>query len=276
MSDPLVTYSILCGSALVAGVVNAVAGGGTLLTFPALAAVLAATMSHEDASVTANQTSTVALVVGSFAGFTGYRSELVGAGPWLRLLAGPSIFGAVAGSLVLILFPAKVFDAVIPWLILLASMLFLLQPYIAPAGEPADGSPANAAVPHDRAVGAVFFQFLVAMYGGYFGAGIGILMLANFAMLGVGDIHRMNGLKAGLAALINGISVVVFVATPLFTPISGTIHWPYAGAMGAAAVAGGLVGSHTAKRLDRNLVRALVILIGFGLSGWYFYRQFGR
>jgi hypothetical protein len=153
-------------------------------------------------------------------------------------------------------------------------MLFLLQPYIAPAGgSAATGAGDGGSPAPERAAAAVFFQFLVAMYGGYFGAGIGILMLANFAMLGVGDIHRMNGLKAGLAAVINGVSVVVFVLTPLFTPISGTIHWPYAGAMGAAAVAGGYLGATVAKRLNKSLVRAMVIVIGFGLSGWYFWRQ---
>ena len=113
------------------------------------------------------------------------------------------------------------------------------------------------------------FQFAVGVYGGYFGAGIGILMLAALAMIGLDDIHRMNAVKSLLGAVINGTSVVVFAAT-------GNVHWPYALAMSVAAAAGGYLGADTARRVNRTVVRSVVVGLGFALAGYYFYREFVR
>ncbi|HEX6960856.1 MAG TPA: sulfite exporter TauE/SafE family protein, partial [Lacipirellula sp.] len=161
----------LCLAAAAAGVVNAVAGGGTLLTFPAVYAALGSTA---EAAVVANATSTVALFPGSLAGAWGYRAELVGAREWFRLLIVPSLVGGLIGSLLVTQLPENLFKQLVPWLILVAALLFLLQPMIARwtgIGRPHTPTPAVA-------LGVIGFQFLVGVYGGYFGAGIGILMLS--------------------------------------------------------------------------------------------------
>ncbi len=113
------------------------------------------------------------------------------------------------------------------------------------------------------------FQLVVAIYGGYFGAGMGILMLAALAMLGMSDIHGMNAVKSLLGAVINGTSVVVFAA-------SGKVDWPFALAMGVASAVGGYVGAHTARKVNKTLVRRVIVTLGFTLASYYFYREFLR
>jgi uncharacterized membrane protein YfcA len=253
---------ILSLAATAAGVVNAIAGGGTLLTFPALFAALGSTA--EDA-VIANATSTVALVPGALSALVGYRRELRHERAWAALLFWPSLVGGMLGSLLVVLLPAELFKVLVPWLILVAAVLFALQPRISRwtgLGQPRPGPPARALV-----AGGVAFQFLVAVYGGYFGAGIGILMLSSLALLGLDDIHRMNALKTLLNAVINGTSVAVFVA-------SGSVNWPYAMLMAVASSIGGFVGASVARKIDRRVVRGLVVAIGFSLAGYYLYRQF--
>ena len=254
MSDPLVVYGLLCLAAFAAGAVNSLAGGGTLLTFPVLLSVVPPTV--------ANATSTVALMPGSAAGAWGYRRELGGGRHWLLLLGGPSLFGGLVGSLLLVLLPPSVFAFLVPWLLLTASLLFLLQPALgrfvrvhASGGLPGPGVRR----------GVVAFQFLVSVYGGYFGAGIGILMLSALSLMGLGDIHRMNAVKTLLAALINGVSILVFVAR-------GIVEYRYGLVMAVAGVLGGYAGAHFGRRLPRVLVRWLVIAVGLGLSAYYFAR----
>jgi uncharacterized protein len=271
--DPVLIYVLLCLSAFAAGAVNAVAGGGTLLTFPALLSVLP--------SVSANTTSTVALVPGSMAGAWGYRGEVGDAGPWLRLLLAPSLAGGLVGSLLLILLPASYFEAVVPWLLLLAAALFMAQPALnrylqgeeaASAAAAGPVAPAPDALPASWSVrlAVIAFQFLVGVYGGYFGAGIGILTLTALGLMGLGDIHRMNGVKTILASAINLVSVGVFVVSP-----QGQVAWEYGPVMAAASVAGGYAGARVGRRLPRPLVRWLVAAIGFGLAGYYFVKQAG-
>jgi hypothetical protein len=247
----------LCAAAFLAGAINSVAGGGTLLTFPALVWTLGGSA---EATVLANATSTVALFPGSMAGMWGYRRDFVGTERWIRWLLGPSIVGGLLGSLLVIWLPPEWFRQLVPWLILTATLLFLLQPVI--ARWTGIGLPHQTPTPRLIA-GIIFFQFLVAVYGGYFGAGIGILMLSSLALIGVGDIHRMNALKTLLATCINGLSFAVFIT-------AGNIVWRYALPMTAAAIVGGYVGAHTARKLDRNLVRGVVIVIGLTLSAHYF------
>lgn len=248
-------------AALAAGAINAIAGGGTLLTFPALNSVLGDT---GEAARMANIVSTLALCPGSLASSWGYRKEFAGNGPWIKLLIWPSLIGGLVGSLLLVIIDPNVFKALVPWLILIAAILFALQPQIAKwLGIGKEQSEPGASAK----VGVVAFQFLVAVYGGYFGAGIGILMLSSLAMMGIGDIHRMNAIKTLLAAAINGISVVVFLWR-------GDVHWTYTAIMAVAAILGGYFGARIARRLDKNVVRWIVVSIGFGLAGWYFYKQF--
>lgn len=261
MPDSLGTYLWLSLSALAGGCVNAIAGGGTILTFPALIAAL--TPLGAAAAVMANATSTTALVPGSFAGAWAFRRELRPARRWIILLAAPSLIGGIAGSLLVTQLDPKIFGALVPWLILAAALLFALQPVLT-RRKNLDA----AAPPSIRAQAAiVVFQFFVAVYGGYFGAGIGILMLSSLGMMGLANIHQMNAVKNVLAACINGVSVIVFV-------LSGNVVWPYAAVMAVAAVIGAYLGGRFARRLPKQVVRGIVTAIGFTLAGYYFYRQF--
>ena len=259
MSDSVLTYVFLCGISVIAGVINAIAGGGTLLTFPALLHALGS--NH---AVMANGTSTVAVVPGSAAGAWGYRKELADKKQVLLRLLWPSLVGGALGALLVTRFPDKVFNTLVPWLILTASLLFVLQrPVQRWVGmHKHEGPPKRSTV-----LAIVVFQFVVAIYGGYFGAGMGILMLSALAVMNVGNIHHMNGVKSVLAAVINGMAVVVFVA-------EGQVYWKYALPMAAGTITGGYFGARVARRLPAVYVRWMVIAIGFGLSAYYFWQQF--
>lgn len=256
MFSVFLTYFLLCVSAFIAGVVNSIAGGGTLLTFPML-------LHTGIGSKLANTTSTIGLVPGSMAGVWGFRRELQGTQPWLLLLIGPSLLGGLVGSLLLTELEDKYFELVVPWLLLLAALLFGLQPYLNRFFSP--GTP-HAPVAFWLKVVLVFFQFFVGVYGGYFGAGIGILMLASLGLMGVGDIHRMNAIKTILASCINGVSVLVFV-------LKNEVVWSYGPIMAIAAILGGYYGASLSRVLPRSLVRWIVILVGLGLAGYYFGKQ---
>ncbi len=255
MHDSPLSLLWLCAAAFLGGAINAVAGGGTLLTFPALLAILN--------PVAANATSTLALFPGSLAGAWGYRRELAEVQPMLARLWLPSLIGGVIGSLAVTRFPERVFESLVPWLLLAASTLMLLQkPIMRWIGAHPHAEPAAS-----TAAAVVFFQLLVGIYGGYFGAGIGILMLSSLSMMGIGDVHRMNALKTILAATMNGVTVAVF----MFERI---IVWEYALIMAAAAIAGGYLGARGARRLSQRAVRGIVLVIGFSVSGYYIYRRF--
>lgn len=224
-----------------------------MLTFPTLEALVGA--------VVANGTSTVALVLGALAGAWGYRKQLTEVRRWLLLLVPPSILGGILGTYLVILYPDE-FGDLVPWLILTAALLFLIQPLVRRfLRQGAHGPPAGVL----RILGVMFFQFAVAIYGGYFGAGIGILMLSGLALLGLGNIHQMNGVKNILGSCINGCSCVVWI-------INDRVAWHYALPMMGTAIVGGYVAAHYAQRVPGTLVRWLVIAIGFGLAGFYFWR----
>ncbi len=256
------TYTFLCASAFLAGVMNSVAGGGTLLTFPALTALVIPAV--------ANGTSTVALLPGSFAGALGYRKELWECRRFVFRMIAPSIAGGFLGAW-LVGKDQDAFALLVPWLILLAAVLFVVQ---APLSKWVKRRAAVEGVQPERhepnwqtQALVIAFQFLVAVYGGYFGAGIGILMLSALGFMGVGDIHRMNAVKTCLAAAINAASVVVFVR-------DGLVNWDYAGPMVVAAILGGYTGARVARRLPASFVRYAVIVIGFGLAAFYFIKTY--
>ena len=263
MPDVTSTYIALGTSAFLAGVMNSIAGGGTLLTFPALFAALPGMAS------VANATSTIALMPGSLAGAWGYRKELKDSRRFVVRMLAPSFVGGLIGSLLLVYFP-EYFRNLVPWLILTAATLFLVQQPISKllkkkqAVMPTEPSPRMVAV-------LIGFQFLVAVYGGYFGAGIGILMLTSLGFMNVGSIHRMNAVKTVLASAINLVTAVVFVAADRVRD-GGLIHWEYAGLMAAAAIAGGYLGARVARRLPAAAVRWTVVAIGFTLTAYYFSR----
>lgn len=242
-------YLILFAAALAAGAINSVAGGGTLLSFPALLAV-------GISPVSANATSTVALVPGSLSALWGYRDEMKGARDDLRRWAVPSLLGGALGAWLAVHISDKAFGHLVPYLILSATGLFLLQgPLRAWLGRrAAQGQPRT--VPH---IGAALFQFAVATYGGFFGAGIGILMLAAMGILGLTNIHRMNGLKNFAAVCINGVAALTFV-------FSGRVHWNLALLMMAAAIVGGYAGAGLARRVGQQNVRRTVVVIGLAMG----------
>ena len=260
-------FALLALVTFLAAAVNSVAGGGTILTFPALAAILPP---GPDRLVIANATSTIGLWPGSLSAAWAYRGERAGQPAFSRWLVVPSIVGALVGAWLVVVLPPEWFAALVPWLILVAAVLFALQPQIVglaarlrgPAGDrPAAVSAASLPL-------ACLLQFLVAVYGGYFGAGIGILMLAMLGLLGLGDIHKLNAVKNVLAVLINGVAAAFFAAGSLVG--SHAVSWPHAAVMAASALAGGFAGSLIARRLPAPLVRRAVALIAFALAGYYF------
>ena len=246
----------LAAAAALAGAVNAVAGGGTLVTFPAL--LLCGTV-----PVVANATSTVALVIGTAGSIFGFRRQIAAVRPWLGRFVPISIAGGLLGSVLLTRGDPAVFARLVPFLILFATALFLVQGMLRRVGV--GGSAARLAHP---ALGwAIALQFPVAVYGGYLGAGIGILMLAMFGLLGLGDIHEMNALKNILGSLINLVAAAWFVA-------SGLVDWPKAGVMTVGALLGYFAGAHFSQRIPQPRVRALIGAIGLTMSAVTFWRQF--
>ena len=241
--------AVAFGAAFVAGAINSVAGGGTLVSFPALIWLVLP-------PVIANATSTVAIWPGSLGSMWGYRRELREAQPGMLSLVAPSLAGGIIGAWLLRFTPPALFDKLVPFLILFATLLFLAQ-------EPIQRQlkKTNLGAPHSPRwiIGAVLFQFLVALYGGYFGAGIGILMLAALSILGLTDIHQMNGLKNFFALCINGVAALYFVW-------SNMVFWPDVLIMAIGAIVGGVGGAGVARKLGRTAVRRIVIAIGFGMA----------
>ena len=236
-------------AAFVAGGMNSVAGGGTLLTFPALVWLGLP-------SVIANATSTVAIWPGSLSAVFGYREDVRTLPSRSYLLIVPSLVGGMVGGVLMAMTPIDVFDHLVPLLILFATLLFMLQ-------EPVQRMIRTTGKPHEASgrwlAGALLFQFFVAVYGGYFGAGIGILMLAAFGILGYTDIHQMNGLKTLLAVFINGVAALYFVW-------KGLVIWPEAVLMMVGSIAGGIWGAGFARRIGQKGVRRVVIAVGFAMA----------
>ena len=273
-----------------AGGINAVAGGGTILTFAVLSAILPPGPGR---LVAANVTSKIGLWPGAAAAAWAYRGSRESQPPWARWLILPSSAGAVLGVALLRVLPQESFDAVVPWLILLAAVLFAVQPQLgrfawrvrlgggnAPssagreAEAPAAAGPRSGGhpgLPAGRFAIVVALQLLVGIYGGYFGAGIGILMLGTLAVLGLGDVHALNASKNLLAAAVNGVSTVVLVAVALAGGFD--VSWLHVAVLAVGSIAGGLVVSHLAQRLPASVVRRLVAAIAFGLAGYHFWRE---
>ncbi|MBI4875387.1 MAG: sulfite exporter TauE/SafE family protein [Acidobacteria bacterium] len=246
-----ITHAVAAfGAAFLAGMINSVAGGGTLVTFPTLVWLGLP-------PVIANATNTVAIWPGSLGGMWGYRHELRHAERRMLALTVPSLVGGITGALLLRWTPPAIFSELVPYLILFATLLLLAQEPVQRWMKRATGHSPHAS-PRWLA-GAILFQFLVAVYGGYFGAGIGILMLAALAILGLTDIHQMNGLKNFFALCINGVAAIYFIWARM-------VYWPDAALMAVAAVAGGYSSAGIARRLGRQAVRRIVIAIGFGMA----------
>jgi uncharacterized membrane protein YfcA len=276
-------YVVLFIASMLAGAINSVAGGGTLLTFPALNWVLQHMWGMQLMNV-ANATSTVALWPGQLSSLFGYRKEIGRSRKAIIALGLPSLIGGGAGAILLSRTPNSIFAQVVPYLILLATLLFMAQGPISrrlrsrsSASEPAEPQTGDALPKAERGLprqwlGVMLFQLFVAIYGGYFGAGIGILMLAALGFMGFTDIHRMNGLKNINGLLINAVAIAIFV-TAHTLPGQGVgaqhnrlVDWPLAGLMAVGAIIGGYTGAGTARRIGQQNVRRIVILIGFSLT----------
>jgi len=249
----MLSYVLLVGTAFAAGAINSVAGGGTLLTFPAL-------LSAGVPPIAANATSTVALVPGSLGAFWGYRSELGDRRIELLWLGIPSVVGGLLGAIFLLGAGDALFSRLVPWLILGATALFMVQEPVRRWTDRAKTGVADGP-PWWRVAGVITFQFLVALYGGFFGAGIGILMLAALGILGQKSIHRANGLKNFAAVCINSIASVTFI-------LQNRVVWHLALAMAAGAIAGGYLGAGVARRIGQKNVRRIVVAIGLFIGVW--------
>jgi len=251
-------YLVIFLAGIVAGAINSIAGGGTLISFPALLWL------GRD-PIMANATNTVAIWPGSLAGAYGFREELSTIKRWLLLLIVPSILGGALGGWLLLRTPTSTFERLVPILILGATVLLALQDFISKLirptvppttdnRQPTTSPPTTAAL-----VGTLIFQFLVALYGGYFGAGMGILMLAALGLLGLTDMHQMNGVKNVLAVCINGVAAIYFV-------FAQSVVWTDVAVMMAGTIVGGFAGARVARKLGRTFVRRFVIFIGFAMA----------
>ncbi len=271
LPEPFLSYALLAAVTFVAGVINSVAGGGTILTFPVLTAILPDTPSR---MVVANVTSTIGLVPGAIASSWAYRREREGLPPWARWLFLPCLAGAIAGAWLLIVLPPEWFERLVPWLILSAAVLFAVQPQLSKLAidrSAASVPPAEPTAPPPTSVAtAAIAQFFVSLYGGYFGAGMGIVMLAMLGALGLGNIHKLNAVKNLLAMLVNGMAALLLAILALTG--TGSVSWPHAAVMAIAASAGSLSGAIVARRMPPRAVRRIVAAIGFGLAGYYFLR----
>lgn len=243
----LVEAGALFTAAAAGGALNSVAGGGSFFTFPTL-------LFFGVPPVQANATSTVALWPGSVASVGAYRRELAAAKRMVIPLSIVSLAGGLIGAKVLLETPQATFKSLVPWLLLTATLVFAF-------GNKVVGRlRGHKAVP---AWVAIAIQAPVAVYGGFFGGGMGILMLASFAAAGMTNIHEMNGLKNWLAVCINGIAVATFV-------VAGAVYWPQAAVALTGAIAGGYGGASLARRIDPARVRAFVIVVGTGLTVYFF------
>jgi len=246
---PLIHAAAMFVAAFFAGVLNSIAGGGTLLTFPILIWL------GLDPKV-ANATSTVALLPGLFGGVFGYRREMDDSSLILMRLGVISVIGGGVGAWLLIATPSPTFARLVPFLILFATILFMMQgPVNRWLHLPAAGKESTKA----WWIGAIVFQFFSAIYGGYFGAGNGILMLAAMGLLGLHDIHRANGIKNFLGVCINSVAVVSFSMMHL-------VSWPQSLFMAVAALAGGYFGARTAQRVGRVFIRRAIVVIGLVIT----------
>jgi uncharacterized membrane protein YfcA len=241
---------VLSAASTVAGAVNSIAGGGSLITFPALIWL-------GRAPIIANATNTVSLSPGSIAALHGFRRELHGLRDWIVVGTLPSLVGGMVGAVLLMQTPARVFEWLVPYLILFATALFALSgPLNAFVTSRRAPEPVVDGVPRSpRWTPVMFYQFLVSVYGGYFGAGIGIMMLAGLGLAGFTAIHRMIALRNYYAILINGVAAVYFI-------VVGAVYWPDALVLTVGQVVGGLLGARAARNLPAAIVRWIVVGIG--------------
>lgn len=243
-----------------AGAANSLAGGGTFFSFPALLAVGVP-------PVVANASNSVALWPGSLASAWAYRTELARFKSSLLPMGLASLAGGVAGGLLLLAAGDARFSALIPWLLAFATLLFAFSPQLSALLESRRSGRALAGAPTDgMPKGSWWVQLLVCIYGGFFGAGMGILMMASLAIAGHKDVQEINALKNLLSSIVYSVTVATFV-------IAGAVSWPHTLVMLAAASLGGYWGARVARSLQGPWLRRIVISVGTALTLYYFYHQ---
>jgi uncharacterized membrane protein YfcA len=238
------------------GALNSVAGGGSFVAFPALLFVGVP-------PIPANATNTIALWTAAAGSGGAYRSRLNTPKRVLAPLIAASLIGGLAGAFLLLKTPAHTFMQVLPWLTLGATLLFTFARKL--AGGRASGIAHEAT--SSAVVGATIFQFVVAIYGGYFGGGMGIVMLAMLATLGMTDIHDMNALKTVMGFVINGVAVAAFV-------VAKAVYWPQGIVMILGGLVGGYFGAHYAQKLPQPWVRYFVIAVGSAMTVYFFAKAY--
>jgi len=241
---------------ILGGALNAVAGGGSFVAFPAL-------LLTGVPPIPANATNTLALWTGVTASGGAYRSRLEVPRRVLLPLLATSFLGGIIGAFLLLKTPPLTFMRVLPWMMLGATLLFMLGNRLARGRVSSVGRDATAVV----ILGASIFELVVSVYGGYFGGGVGIINLAMLAAVGMTDIHAMNALKSVLGMAINGIAVLLFI-------VKGAIYWPQGLVMIVGALIGGYFGAHYAQKLPQAWVRRFVILVGAGMTVYFFLRAY--
>jgi len=294
--------AIMLAAAATGGLMNAMAGGGTIVTFPILVFL-------GEPAIIANATSTVALLPGAAASMAGYGREVATHKEWLKTLLLPSVVGGGIGSFLLLRTPERTFANLAPLLVLFATLLFIWQGILArrrarrssaaataaaavaaaaedpPTGGPpaaaradrplaaaagtgttADDDPPSLGLSRGRWLTAILFQFAISIYGGYFGAAIGILMLAVLGFLGLTNIFAMNGLKNFFGFCINGVAAAYFI-------LRGAVVWPVALLMMAGSIAGGYGGARLAQVIGKEKARAAVVVIGFVVTAILFWQR---
>jgi uncharacterized protein len=250
------TSVVLFLAALLGGILNAVAGGGSFIAFPAL-------LFTGVPAVPANATNTVALWCGLAFSGGAFRRHLKVSREVLLALASVSICGGIVGALLLLRTPGQTFLRILPWLMLFAVLLFVFGPRITRrTGVVAAHEPGVKLI-----AAASFFQFLVAIYGGYFGGGMGFVILAMLTAFGMADIHEMNAFKIVLSSSTNGIAVIIFV-------VKHAVYWPQAVVMICGAAIGGYFGARYSLRLPKVWVRWFVIAVGAGMTTYFFARAY--
>jgi uncharacterized protein len=246
----LVSTLVLFIAGFVGGALIAVAGGGTFITFPALVFVGVPALS-------ANASSAVALFPGNLTSAWAYRRDILGIRDIdIRLFAGLSVVGSLLGAILLLVTPTKIFSGLVPWLMLFATIVFAFANFTRLEN-----------LRHFRlGRGASrVAMFLMAVYGGYFGAGLGFMMLAALTLLGMRDIHAMNGLKLVLAALMSIVSVFTY-------SLAGVVYWGAAIPVLIGGLAGSYLGARAARRIEPRILKAFIVLLGAGLTIFFFWR----
>ena len=238
------------------GALNSVAGGGSFIAFPAL-------LFTGVPPIPANATNTIALWTGAAASGGAYRKRLDVPRRVMIPLLTASLIGGLIGALLLLKTPAHTFMRVLPWLTLGATLLFAFGKKLAGGRGSVIEHEASAAA----LAGTTLFQFCVAIYGGYFGGGMGIVMLAMLAALGMTDIHAMNALKSVMGSVINGVAVVTFI-------VAGAVYWKQGIIMIVGGIVGGYFGAHYAQKVPQAWIRMFVVLVGAGMTVYFFWKSY--